>query len=77
MGASAYKFENDLNVGSRGTDVTELQKWLTANVLYSGPVTGYFGKLTQAAVKFYQEKNNLPSYGFFGPMTRALVNGTN
>ncbi|MEK7662078.1 MAG: peptidoglycan-binding protein, partial [Patescibacteria group bacterium] len=76
LGIATYVFNRDLKIGARGTDVTELQKYLTANAIYSGPVTGYFGKLTKNAVKSYQKNNKLPSYGFFGPMTRALVNKT-
>ncbi|MBI3589112.1 MAG: peptidoglycan-binding protein [Candidatus Liptonbacteria bacterium] len=70
----SYKFLNPLKFGSTGTDVTELQKRLIAEGVYSGPVTGYYGALTQAAVKRYQAKHGLPQLGIVGPATRTLLN---
>ncbi len=63
-----------LQVGSRGDDVTELQNRLTQEGVYSGPVTGYFGPLTFAAVKAYQNKNGIESIGIVGPKTRTSLN---
>ena len=71
---SGYKFSNDLKVGSRGTDVTELQKRLTSEGVYSGEISGYYGVLTKAAVKAYQLKNGLPQPGIVGPQTREKLN---
>jgi len=71
---SSYQFLNPLNVGSTGTDVTELQKRLTAEEIYSGPITGYYGSLTQAAVKKYQTLYQLTPLGNVGPATRATLN---
>lgn len=72
----AYSFQKDLNVGSKGTDVTELQKYLVSNgYLDSRNVTGTFGRLTLGAVKKLQVANKFPSTsGAFGPKTRALLN---
>ena len=42
--------------GSKGTDVELLQTILTKEGVYTGPVTGYFGALTKAAVIRFQEK---------------------
>ncbi len=72
--STAYKFYNPLNVGSKGADVNELQKRLTAEGVYSGPVTGYYGSLTQTAVKKYQAKYGLSQLGNVGPATRAALN---
>ncbi len=72
--STVYKFYNPLNIGSKGTDVTELQKRLTAEGVYSGPVTGYYGSLTQTAVKKYQVKYGLSQLGNVGPATRAMLN---
>ncbi len=69
-----YQFTSDLRLGSKGTDVIELQKFLTTEGLYSGPVTGNFGPLTLEAVKAYQAKENLPSTGYVGTMTRESLN---
>lgn len=72
---SAATFGRDLTVGSRGADVESLQNFLTAQGVYSGPVTGYFGNLTKEGVKNFQEKNSIfPVAGYFGPKTRAIAN---
>ncbi|MDO8557020.1 MAG: peptidoglycan-binding domain-containing protein [Candidatus Jorgensenbacteria bacterium] len=68
-------FENNLFYGSRGDAVTELQKFLTKEGTYSGPVTGNFFSLTLEAVKSFQEKEGIvPVAGYFGPKTRAAAN---
>lgn len=72
--ASSYQFTNPLKVGSKGTDVTELQKRLTAEGVYSGPINGSFGPLTEAAVKKYQTSYGLTPLGSVGPGTRAALN---
>lgn len=72
--AVLYKFYKPLDVGSTGTDVTELQKRLTADGFYSGPITGRYGALTQSAVKKYQKAHELQQLGNVGPGTRALLN---
>jgi peptidoglycan hydrolase-like protein with peptidoglycan-binding domain len=64
----------DLGVGAQGEDVTELQNRLIEAGVYSGPVTGYFGPLTQGAVAAYQRKMGIVDTGFFGPLTRAEIN---
>ena len=59
----------------RHPDVTELQNRLTEEGFYNGPVTGYFGRLTRAAVIRYQKAHNItPAVGYFGPITRAAMN---
>ncbi|MDP3724903.1 MAG: peptidoglycan-binding domain-containing protein [Nanoarchaeota archaeon] len=58
----------------RGSDVRELQSRLTEAGVYSGPITGYFGALTQAGVRKYQiAKNILPQSGYVGPLTRLAL----
>lgn len=71
---TTIKFTQYLYVGSTGEEVTALQKYLTENSFYSGPITGKFGGLTQEAVKKYQAKHNLSQLGVVGPATRALLN---
>ncbi len=76
LGASAYNFTKDFGVGSRGTDVTELQKMLiTGGFLKISEPTGTFGPLTLAAVQTYQTAHGVtPQSGYVGPKTRAVLN---
>jgi hypothetical protein len=71
---SSYKFLKPLDVGSKGTAVTELQKRLTAEGVFSGNITGYYGTATEAAVKKYQTLHGLTPLGNIGPATRAMLN---
>lgn len=59
---------NQVSYGSKGSDVTELQKLLNQNG-YSLDTDGIFGAKTQAAVKDYQQKNNLSVDGIAGKNT--------
>ncbi|MES2225344.1 MAG: S8 family serine peptidase [Patescibacteria group bacterium] len=72
--APAFIYTRLLTVGSTGPDVTALQQALTRAGAYTGPITGYFGLLTQAGVRAYQTAHALPPVGIVGPMTRALLN---
>jgi|GEM_PF-3934068 len=65
-----YPFTRDLQIGSRGADVTALQ-----NLLGISPTTGHFGALTKAAViKYQMDKKISPATGYVGAKTRALLN---
>ena len=59
---------NQLSYGSKGSEVTELQKLLNQNG-YSLDTDGIFGTKTQSAVKDYQQKNNLDVDGIVGNNT--------
>ncbi len=72
--SSGYVFTTYMGVGSSGAAVTALQNKLTALGLYQGPVTGYYGNLTAAAVKKFQKANGLDQFGYVGPGTRAALN---
>jgi hypothetical protein len=75
-GASpAYAFKHYLAVGSTGADVTALQETLTAQGVYTGPITGYFGQLTMHGVEKFQSSHGIESVGAVGPITRAALNG--
>lgn len=65
-----------LNIGSEGTDVTQLQAYLAADSsLYpEGKVTGYYGSLTSAAVKRFQARYGIDQVGWVGPQTMAKLN---
>ena len=68
----------NLHFGSRGADVSKLQRYLKEKGYYYGNIVGYYGPLTRKAVQRYQcvklglcsgsEKSN--GYGMVGPMTR-------
>jgi hypothetical protein len=72
-----------LSIGSRGDDVRKLQKYLARDkdIYPDGLLTGYFGPLTQRAVKAFQKKHKVISsgdpettgYGVFGPQTRSKL----
>lgn len=72
----------NLGKGMSGPDVTQLQQFLVAEGLLSpDSVTGYFGALTEGAVKQWQAKNGIVSegspqttgWGFVGPRTRTVM----
>ncbi len=64
-----------LFLGTRGDDVKAIQQYLAQDKeLYpEGLATGYFGKLTEAAVKRFQTKNGIEPVGIVGPKTRAKL----
>jgi hypothetical protein len=77
-----FIFSRDLKLGSNGNDVRELQKFLNVHgyiISSTGPgsignETTYFGFLTKKALINYQKAMHIvPSVGFFGPITRAIV----
>ena len=73
-----------LSVGSKGEDVTALQKALKLDGFYAtGPITGYYGKLTENAVfrfqNYYKAELLIPNgykigTGVLGPITRKKIN---
>ncbi|MBI5147635.1 MAG: peptidoglycan-binding protein [Parcubacteria group bacterium] len=74
---SRANFKNDLRFGLRGNaEVKELQGFLEEKgFLLPGFATGNFYSITLKALKDYQSASELPVTGFFGPLTRAKVNG--
>lgn len=72
--ASCYTFTLNLQLGSRGDDVTALQKFLVSKG-FKTDISGYFGRSTYQALKKYQTTLGIPATGFFGPLTRAAANG--
>ena len=56
-----------LKLGSRGTDVKNLQQCLSL------AVDGIFGEITEEAVKVYQKENALAVDGIVGPQTWAKL----
>lgn len=75
-GAQTIGFSRQLDLGSRGADVSRLQTLLAtdANVYPEGLVTGYFGMLSKAAIEQFQAGYGIPVVGRVGPMTIARLN---
>lgn len=59
--------------GSKGVDVTYLQKRLATNGYYVGEIDGDFGVKTENAVKAYQEEHGLKVDGIVGAKTWASL----
>jgi peptidoglycan hydrolase-like protein with peptidoglycan-binding domain len=62
-----------LKRGDEGASVKLLQENLTKIGIYEGPVTGYFGSLTEEAVKKFQAQNGLTQDGIMGDRTQMLL----
>ncbi|MDP2704412.1 MAG: DUF5011 domain-containing protein [bacterium] len=71
-----FRFAINLSYGMSGEAVTELQKRLTTEGAYFGPITGYFGRLTLDGVKVYQKMKGLAASGFIGESTRNVLNAS-
>lgn len=79
-----HKWERNLKSGTKEDDIDILA--LQAALLREGvfpptgfkandcPLTGKFLSCTNAAVRAFQRKHNLPDTGFVGPMTREILN---
>ena len=69
-------FTKTLQKGMTDSEVTTLQQVLKsdASIYPEGLVTGYFGSLTEAAVKKFQAKYGIDQVGIVGPVTRAKLN---
>jgi len=70
--AQMFTFNVNLTLGSTGSDVIYLQRFLGIT-----PETGYFGSETKMAVIGFQAANGIPTTGFVGPLTRAALNSMN
>jgi len=66
----------NLRRGSSGYEVRQLQGFLkqSPNIYPEGYVTGYYGSMTEGAVKRFQEGNDIEPVGVVGPKTRAKLN---
>lgn len=69
-----YFFENNLSMGQTNQDVLELQSRLKDEGYFYATPTGYFGTITESAVKAYQTAHGLSAVGVVGPQTREELN---
>ncbi|MEM9266656.1 MAG: peptidoglycan-binding domain-containing protein [Cyanobacteria bacterium P01_F01_bin.13] len=58
-----------LQLGDSGPAVAQLQAKLTFFDYYQGEINGQFEQLTQAALRRFQQENELIEDGYFGPET--------
>lgn len=70
------ELRSQLRVGSRGDEVTSLQEYLAQfpDIYPEALITGYFGPLTEKAVRKFQRKHGIEQVGEVGPKTRSIFN---
>ena len=70
------KLTRNLSRGMTGEEVKLLQEILATDpeIYPEGLVTGYYGLLTEKAVKKFQEKASIEQVGVVGPQTLAKIN---
>lgn len=67
---------NGLRLGDNGDTISRVQNMLSKlGYLHSGNVTGYYGEITENAVKLFQRTNNLSVDGTVGAQTMAMLTG--
>ncbi|MCW6037384.1 peptidoglycan-binding protein [Spirulina subsalsa FACHB-351] len=67
---------NLLRQGDRNSQVRTLQQALQQAGVYNGPITGYFGNQTEAAVRRFQQQRGLPVDGIVGAQTLNALQST-
>ncbi len=71
-----YLQARNLQMGSKGDDVTALQIFLKTQGYFNHESTGYFGRITRAAVRAFQKNSmRITPTGIVGPKTRAAIAG--
>jgi peptidoglycan hydrolase-like protein with peptidoglycan-binding domain len=81
--SSTIQFTTNLSYGTRSAAVTVLQQYLNTHgfpIALTGPgsltnETIYFGPATKMALIKFQKMHTVPATGFFGPLSRRLMNG--
>ncbi|MCX6761102.1 MAG: peptidoglycan-binding protein [Candidatus Nealsonbacteria bacterium] len=74
--STTFRLINQLRLGMTGEDVKLLQEILATDpdIYPEGLITGRFGKLTEKAVKKFQQKACLDQFGNVGPKTLSKIN---
>ncbi len=74
---SSTALPNGLGLGDSGEDIRSVQKKLSSlGYLSSANATGYFGDVTENAVKLFQRTNNLGADGIVGVLTMAKLDSS-
>jgi len=72
-----HTFTTNLRKGLTNSEVTQLQQKLRELGFFTYPTnTGYYGTVTEEAVKAFQQAHNIETLGMVGPQTREALNGT-
>ncbi len=75
LGEQSYRFTSYLMRGMRGDEVQNLQAILIAEgFLPEDSLSGYFGAVTQKALRAYQAAHGISQTGTVGPLTRTQLN---
>lgn len=74
LGVFKFNFTENMRRGSRGNEVIEIQKFLTALGFNLGMNDGIFGARTESALRNFQSMSGLKSDGIVGPHSRAMLN---
>lgn len=73
----ATTFTKDLKIGMTDPQVQKLQQFLNSHgypVTKLGEETLFFGPKTQQALINFQKANGIPNTGYFGSITRGVIN---
>lgn len=75
VGDAAKLLRNQLRRGMSGDEVRSLQEFLAEDrdVYPEGLVTGFFGQMTENAVRKFQRKHGIDAVGEIGPKTRTRI----
>jgi hypothetical protein len=74
VASPAYKLGNRvLKKGTKGSDVSELQTWLTKFGYLNDKIDGDFGSKTKKAVEAFQKANGLTADGEYGQQTHKAM----
>ena len=65
--------KRSLASGIQGDDVRGLQEFLAQEGFFAGTPTGYYGRLTEGAVRSWQAKEGVPTLGVFGPLSKGRM----
>jgi peptidoglycan hydrolase-like protein with peptidoglycan-binding domain len=74
--AQGLRFQHDFGFGEQGPHVERLQRILLSEKYLTSrdQITGYFGRETKEAMAMWQKKNKVMASGYFGPVSRAVIN---